>query len=171
MWLRDYMRGLVYEAGVRKALVPETWQSGSITTHEILGWRGEYYNNTTLTDLPVVVRDDGEINFNWQDGSPHPLIQPDQFSARWTRSFNFTAGFYRFEVTHNDGARLIIDVELVLDNWCENCALTESATAKLASGWHTVRLEVGENSGAATAGLSWQAISLPYAIVLPQIGR
>jgi len=171
LWLRDYMRGLVYEGGQRKALVPETWQSGSITTHEIQGWRGEYYNNTSLTGLPVVVRDDAEINFAWQDDAPHPLLPSDQFSARWTRSLNFSSGYYRFDVTYDDGARLYVDNVLVFENWCENCWLTNSVIVEMSSGMHTVKMEMWENSGWASAGLSWQTISLPYKIFFPIVHR
>ncbi len=155
-WLRDYMRGFVYENGQRTALIPETWQSGSITTHDIQGWRGEYFSNSVLSDLPIVVRDDAEIDFSWTGNAPHPLLPADQFSARWTRTELFEEFTYAFTIEHDDGARLYIDEQLVFENWCNDCWLTEVHYQPMTAGPHDLRLEVWENSGWASAGLSWE---------------
>lgn len=153
-WLRDYMRGLVIEDGENTALVPEAWQSGSITTTNIQGWRAEYYNNETLADLPVVVRDDASIDFEWSDAFPHPLVQPDHFSARWTRTLNFPADDYTFTVLQDDGARLWIDGVLILDEWHYGRA-QYTVEQTLSAGLHSIRLETYEIDGWARAGLSW----------------
>jgi hypothetical protein len=58
----------------------------------VSGWAGEYWNNSSLIGTPVLCRDDPSIAFVWNEGSPSPSIQPDQFSARWTRPVNFAAG-------------------------------------------------------------------------------
>lgn len=154
-WLRDYMRGLVYENGERTALVPETWQTGTITTYDIQGWRAEYYNDENLTDLPVVVRDDPVIDFEWYLDSPHPLINSDHFSARWTQTVDLAEGIYRFHLLQDDGARLWIDGNLVLDEW--HWAREEhSFDYPLTSGLHNFKLETYEIDGWARAGLWWE---------------
>jgi photosystem II stability/assembly factor-like uncharacterized protein len=137
---------------------------------DITGWRGEYYNNTSLSNYPILVRDDGaDLNFNWLSQSPDPVIQNDQFSARWTRTISFAPGAYRFDVFHDDGARLYIDNTLVLENWCNNCNLTDSTAVRLSGGPHTLRLEMWDNSGWAAVRLSWQA--LDKSVYLPLIFR
>jgi hypothetical protein len=139
---------------------------------DITGWRGEYYNNTSLSSFPVLVRDDGaDINFNWLGQSPDPVVQADQFSVRWTRTLTFTASAYRFDVFHDDGARLYIDNTLVLDNWCANCSLTDITIVTLSGGPHTLRLEMWDNSGWAGAQLSWQALDLDNVAYFPLIAR
>jgi hypothetical protein len=153
-WLRDYMRGLVYVDGERTALVPETWQTGSITTYDIQGWRAEYYNDENLTDLPVVVRDDPDINFDWYLDSPHPLVQPDHFSSRWTRAVYFDEGDYEFSLFRDDGVRLWIDDVLHVNKWewgREQITLNVS----LDSGFHDIKMEAFEIDGWASARLSW----------------
>jgi hypothetical protein len=62
----------------------------------IVTWRGEYFANRDLAGAPVLVRDDADVNFDWRAAAPAPQLAADNFSARWTRSLNFTAGAYRF---------------------------------------------------------------------------
>jgi hypothetical protein len=170
-WLRAYMRGLVYEDEQRKALVPATWQSGSITTHLINGWRGEYFNNTTLTDIPVLVRDDAAINFQWQSSSPHPLVISDGNSARWTRTMDFTAGVYTFYINHDDGGRLFIDDELMFEDWCDNCWETGWVNISLNAGPHKISMEMWENLGWSAAILTWDFAELPFNVFLPVLKK
>jgi hypothetical protein len=166
-WLRAYMRGLVYENSQRKALVPATWQSGSITTHHIYGWRGEYFNNTTLTDIPVLVRDDATLDFEWQSGSPHPLVISDLYSVRWTKTVDFSAGVYEFNIEHDDGGRLYIDDILVFEDWCDNCWETGTAVVTLSAGSHILRMEMWENQGWSAASLDWGPANLPLKVFIP----
>jgi hypothetical protein len=166
-WLRDYMRGLVYEGGQRKALVPATWQSGSITTHHIYGWRGEYFNNTTLSDIPALVRDDAVIDFQWQANPPHPLVLSDGYSIRWTKSVVFPADVYEFWIDHDDGGRLFIDDVLVFEDWCSNCWEMGSAIVTLSAGSHNLRMEMWENQGWSAASLEWGPAVLPLKMFIP----
>src|SRR5690606_2207379 len=58
----------------------------------INNWRGEYYNNNSLSGSPTLVRDDASVNFNWGAGSPAAgTIVADNFSVRWTRNLNLPA--------------------------------------------------------------------------------
>lgn len=155
-WLEDYMQGLVLENGQYKALVPETWHSGSITTHDIQGWRGEFFNNETLAGLPVVVRDDAEVNFHWASDSPHPLVQVDHFSSRWTKEVNFTGGHYLFKAFRDDGLRIFIDGTRVFNEWRYG-AEWHYIDIVLSPGWHTVRIEQYEIDGWAGATVEWFA--------------
>ncbi|HRJ43991.1 MAG TPA: PA14 domain-containing protein, partial [Caldilineaceae bacterium] len=139
----------------------------------ISGWKGEYWNNESLSGSPVVCRDDASINFDWLDNPPDPRVPVNHFSARWTRTLSFPAGTYRFDVFHDDGARLYIDGVLVLDNWCDNCRVTDSIRHDLSAGNHIIRLEVRENIGWAAAWLGWQTITPPDAfhLLLPILAR
>ena len=122
----------------------------------ITNWRGEYYNNKTLGGAPALVRDDGQVNFSWGSGSPAPgVINTDGFSARWTRALNLAAGNYRFTITVDDGARLWVNEHLLIDTWKDQAAHTYSGTLYLPGGNVPVRMEYYENTGVATAKLSW----------------
>ena len=54
----------------------------------------------------------------------------DNFSARWTKSLTVDeAGAYKFTVTGDDGVRLYIDGQKVLDKWIPQGATTYTVTA------------------------------------------
>ena len=81
-------------------------------------WKGEYFDNQTLSGAPVMVRDDRFIDFNWGESSPAlGLIPSDSFSVRWTRTSNYPAGQYRLKLTSDDGSRMFINGNMVIDNW------------------------------------------------------
>lgn len=73
-------------------------------------WRAEYYNNATWANVPVIVRDDPSIAFNWGAGSPIPgAIGQNWFSVRWTRHIVLPEGYYRFVLTADDQAEVYIN--------------------------------------------------------------
>jgi hypothetical protein len=126
-------------------------------------WKGEYFNNKTLSGSPVMVRDDGAgfIDFNWGAGSPSSTcgIGSDNFSVRWTRTVSFYPATYRFTVTSDDGFRLYIDGTLKLDKWFDQSAPTYTVDVPLTAGGHTLMMEYYENGGVAVAKLSWEKVS------------
>jgi hypothetical protein len=119
-------------------------------------WRGEYFANTTLSGTPVIVRNDADINFNWGNGSPGSGVPSDRFSARWTRSLGFNAGTYRFNVRSDDGVRVWVDDQLIIDQWHDASNVTYSAERTLSAGTHAIRVEYYENLGTAQIQFWWE---------------
>ncbi len=122
----------------------------------ITDWRGDYWTNSTLSGEPALVRNDAAVFFDWGSGSPASNLPADQFSARWTRQLNFDAGVYRFFVEVDDGARLYIDDQLVLDEWRAGSQRVASATVSLPAGRHSLRMEYFERTGNALARFWWE---------------
>jgi hypothetical protein len=121
----------------------------------INNWRGEYYNNTTLSGSPALVRDDARLDFDWGEGSPAPgIVSADRFSVRWTRTLDLPAGSYRFTVTADDGIRLWVNNHLLVDEWRDQSPRTFNGEIYL-SGQAPVKLEYYENMGGAVAKLTW----------------
>ena len=125
-------------------------------------WKGEYFNNKTLSGSPLMVRDDGDgfIDFGQTFGSPSSAcgLGNDNYSIRWTRSVNFSEGIYRFSVTSDDGSRLYVDNQLMLDEWFDQGPTTYTVDVPLSAGNHTIKLEYYEGLQGATANLSWEVI-------------
>jgi hypothetical protein len=121
-----------------------------------VNWRGEYYPNRYLMGDPVMVRDDKAIDFDWSTGAPASAVPADGFSVRWTRSASFAAGTYRFSVHSDDGVRVWLDGEPIIDQWREATNTTFSTERALSAGDHTVRVEYYENGGAANVRFWWE---------------
>jgi hypothetical protein len=125
-------------------------------TYPDASWRGEYYNNRELSGIPALVRDDGAIDFYWGFGVPGDnLVANDNFSVRWTRSVNFDGGTYKFYAATDDGVRLWVDDQLLIDQWQEQAAQTHEASVNLIAGWHRVKVEYFEGGGVAEARVWW----------------
>jgi hypothetical protein len=140
-----------YYENTGAAVLEFSW--GSIAS-TVEGWRGEYYNNTTLSGDPILVRQESEINFNWREGSPAPgYISSDYFSVRWRRTINVTGGTYRFAVTSDDGARLWINDTLLINAWQMQSPRTYVTEISLPNGASRITLEYFENTGGAVAQL------------------
>ncbi len=117
------------------------------------GLKGEYFNNENLEGVPALVRTDERVDFEWGDGSYVDGGPTDHFSARWTGIYVPTSSDdYRFYVSTDDGARLYINDERVIDDWQRHAETLNTYTAHLEAGKaYRIRLEYFENVGTATA--------------------
>lgn len=145
-----------YEAG-GVAVAKFSWQlirpaggSGTGGGAFFPNWKAEYFNNTTLSGTPALVRDDRYLDHNWGTGSPAPgTINADNFSARWTRTVSGNPGTYNIIMTSDDGSRLYVNNVLVIDNWAVQAPTTRSATYNYTGGPLQVRVEYFDQTGGA----------------------
>ncbi|HYM14676.1 MAG TPA: PA14 domain-containing protein, partial [Dehalococcoidia bacterium] len=115
------------------------------------GWTGQYYNNMTLSGAPVLTRNDGQtINFNWDISSPALSVSRTQFSAKWTQSLSFNDGVYSFSTTSDDGSRVYVDGQLVVNAWVDQPATTTTAFKQMTAGTHTIEVDYYQNLGGAS---------------------
>jgi len=122
-------------------------------------WRGEYFNNTDLSGTPVLVRPEPGIDYNWgSESPPPPVVATDQFSVRWTRMLNLAAGQYQFTATTDDGVRLWVNNQVLIDQWTVHQAQPLTAAVDLPGGNTLVRMEYFEDTGMATARLAWTPV-------------
>lgn len=120
------------------------------------GFVGQYYANKNLAGTPKLTRTDPAINFDWGKSAPVPNLPADKFSVRWTKTEHFTtAGVYRFSMTTDDGGRVFVDGQRIINHWKNQSAKTKTADVTLSAGPHTIIMEYYENIGKAVAKLSW----------------
>ncbi|MCB9151156.1 MAG: hypothetical protein H6641_20550 [Caldilineaceae bacterium] len=118
-------------------------------------WQAAYWNNTDLAGDPVLTRQETSLSNNWSTSSPHALVNVDGFSARWTRYIDVTPGTYRFTATADDGIRLWVDGDLIIDQWRVQAVATYAAEKELGFGNHLIQVEYFEQSGTAIAQVGW----------------
>jgi hypothetical protein len=82
----------------------------------------------------------------------------DGLSVRWDGTFPFDAGRYRFITTTDDGVRLYVDGQLIIDAW-RPMRGTRTGYATLTQGNHAIRVEYFERSQAAMARTTWQRVA------------
>ena len=102
---------------------------------------GQYFNNTDLAGAPTVERCEAAVAFNWGTGAPDPAINPNSFSARWSGSFDFSAGKYQFTATAADGIRVLVDGVPLIDRFVDQAATTYTASTALTAGAHQITIE------------------------------
>ncbi|MGB5674433.1 MAG: glycoside hydrolase family 3 N-terminal domain-containing protein, partial [Gemmatimonadota bacterium] len=118
---------------------------------------GQYWDNIELAGEPELERRDPAIDFLWTLSSPGAGITSDWYSARWTGRLRApSTGVTRLGVAGNDGYRLWLDGQLILDNWRKRSVGTELAEVDLAAdSEHDLRLEFFESVGNARLKLVW----------------
>ncbi len=120
-------------------------------------WAAQYWNNTDLSGNAVLARNESAINHEWGYGSPSSgVVNNDHFSARWTRSIYFATGSYRFTTQSDDGIRVSVGGNRIIDNWNVHELQTNTADADLNAGTYTVVVEYFENTEVATAKFWWE---------------
>jgi regulation of enolase protein 1 (concanavalin A-like superfamily) len=99
----------------------------------------------------LVRRIDPMVDFDWGMGSPVEGIGPDLFSARWEGWIEAPAdGVHALHVRSDDGARLWIDDQLVLDAWRDQGAEERTVRVWFEQGKrYPMKLEFYERGGEA----------------------
>jgi glucose/arabinose dehydrogenase/chitodextrinase len=134
---------------------PETNSTITANLRSTPPFTATYFNNINLSGSPVLSRSEGMIDHNFGSGSPDPSINNDNFSARYIKQHHFNTGSYKFETVSDDGVRLYIDNNLVIDRWIDQSSTPYSATVNLTEGDHEIKLEYYEHGGGAAIKLDW----------------
>jgi len=153
---RRTLAAVAFLAGLSTIATPALGQSSSqnTCTPGTDVFTACFYSGTSFNTF-LLERQDPEINFYWGLSGPYPGGPVFQFSARWQGYFNFNAGSYRFTVSANEGARLYIDGQLVLNRWATTPAGSNDITQTLTAGTHLIELDYYDGWDVAYAQLSW----------------
>jgi hypothetical protein len=138
------------------------------------GLKGEYYYSSgegppvNAWVTLMLTRTDPTVNFDWGTTiPPAPGMRLDDFAVRWTGLVTpqYTET-YTFTTNTDDGARLWVNNQLVVDWWQEQGATDRSGTIALQAGQeYPIRFEYYENGGDAVARLYWQSASQARQII------
>ena len=127
------------------------------------GFKAEYFANKNLEGTPALTKTDDSIDFNWTGKSPDASIPASNYSVRWTGYLKAKeSGEYKFEAYSDDGTKLYIDGNVVIDNWGDHGSQARTAKVNLEAGkTYKLCLEYYNGTGDAVARLGMRA---PYTV-------
>jgi len=122
-----------------------------------VGLKAEYYDNRELSGTPKAVKVENVVDHEWVQTPSVEGIGQDNFSVRWTGVIRPTkTEEYKFIVKGDDGYRLFINGEKVIDYWSDHGNLEKSTLIKLVAGKeYAIKLEYYEGGGDAAIVLAW----------------
>lgn len=124
-----------------------------------------YYDNQWLSEPPSLERIDGVINFNWGHDSITQFGR-DFVSVRWWgKVLPTTSEIYTFYINSDDGARLYVDHQLVIDNWDGLTGEKRANVKLLKENFHDIKIEYKEETGPAHFVLQWSSSSVKKATI------
>jgi hypothetical protein len=143
----------ICEATYDEGLVAQYWTS--------TGGSGNYSERR-------VVQVDPNIDYDWGDGAPLPGLPADDVSIRWTGTITTpnVAGSYLFHAQSDDGVRLWVDGQRILNEWHPSPGTEYTASIDLAANTtYLIRVDYYEAGGAAKIRLSWTVPGQAKAVV------
>lgn len=173
-----YVANGLYEASYKSPRVGE--YKLHIDTALSGGLHGRYYNNRWLFGSPIEERVDKTIDFIWNDTHPvNEAIGNEFISVRWTgyikAAFNEV---YSFRMRVNDGARLWIGDERIIDEFDSIIEKKEEEEADMHHEYQgnttmplettrltAIKIEFQQNRGDAAVRLEWSSETQPWSVV------
>ncbi|HEX3445127.1 MAG TPA: glycoside hydrolase family 3 C-terminal domain-containing protein [Chthoniobacterales bacterium] len=131
------------------------------------GLRAEFFDNPTLSGRPILTRVDSHIDFDWPTGRPLPQLSSDRFSVRWVGMIRASdSGPHAFRARSDDGIRVFLNGELIIDDWQDHAPRTVTAIRPLEAGkTYAVRIDYqNHGGGSALAQVAWASFAVPDAI-------
>ncbi len=139
------------------------------------GVLGDYFQmEAILSDFPTIgpgrkptlQRVDKDINFaSTLEAFPGTKLV-DNFYVRWTGVLKVPKdGRYKFYLNSDDGSRLFIDRDKVVDNGGTHDMTEVSGEAELKAGDHEIKVEFFDEAEDAGCILSWEANGMPKAVL------
>jgi hypothetical protein len=116
----------------------------------------EYFDNIDLSGRAFLVECHDRIDFDWGRGRPHPRVPEDHFGVRWSGEFTLSQGTYRFAASTDDGTRVYLDGERIIDAWYPRAVRQTAAYGHVAAGTHSLVVEYFEEAGHAVAQVEWE---------------
>ena len=143
--------------------VPHTNAQAGVT------WVGLFYAPTpgsndctqqSTSSIPAIFQG---LNKNWgtgvpTDGSGNPIVgmPPDCFSAVFTATdVNFATGLYEFVIVADDGVRLTLNNDVVIDDYQPTGLRQRSRIVDLTGGLYDIVVEYVEYTGDAVIQVNW----------------
>jgi probable HAF family extracellular repeat protein len=163
--------------GIAKQLVPASalWQAGDPPLYQA-GLKAEFFDYveslSLIPDLSTrtadVTRTDSQINYPnvstaW---TGLPTTMADTFASKHSGWLKIdTQGSYTLYLNSNEGSKLYLNGQMLINNDGLHDMLERSATLNLAPGFHQLQVEFFENIGSAGLGFRWSGPGISKRLV------
>lgn len=108
--------------------------------------------------IPFSIASVGPVDFPNLPWPEAVAVSPDRFALRAEGFLQLpVSGSWRFRLASDAGARLAIDGKSLIDDPKAHAVRTKEASASLSAGYHLVRLDYYETTGAERLTLEWKA--------------
>jgi hypothetical protein len=120
------------------------------------GLQGEYFDDRHLT-VHKASRLDPQVWFNWGRSLPHSGLADDgEYGVKWKGEILIdAAGVWNFYTVSNDGVRLYVDGQLVINDWTQHAAKEDAGSVALGPGWHQIEIHYYQQGGTSEMRLSF----------------
>jgi hypothetical protein len=146
------------KAGVVTRHPPTTQRGPAATVTAANGLRAQLFRGQNFEQW-VMDRTDRQVDWLWGFGAPDPAMPADNFSIRWEGWIKAPRpGRYRLTTLSDDGARVWLDGERIIDHWQAQPLTRYPATVTLTDQPHALRIEYVEVGGPALMSFRWQQI-------------
>lgn len=158
----------IWFIGIVAALLVVT--SGQTTVAQARSlWTATYWENVGQEGVPAKTRYEETINYDWGKRAPLPGIPADYFSVRWVKTVRLTAATYHLSVRADDGVRVTVNGETVIDDYVTHALRARSADIVLNSGEHEIIVDYFEWTGRAAVQFDLKRTDKPVDPIV--IGR
>ena len=120
-----------------------------LKTDTVSGLKAEYFDNLTLSGMPLITRLEKEVNFQWTLYAPDPQLAKDHYSVRFTGDLIAPkSGEFNIGLEGNDGFRVFINDKMIIDQWQKTSYHTRLVPFSFSKGnAYRVRIEFKESKG------------------------
>lgn len=127
---------------------------GSFPAGVTAGLLGSYYGGTNFEQY-AGSRRDPDVNFNF-GATPFPGLSAQSFSVRWEgRITPVNTENKTFVVDHDDGVKVWVDGNLIIDQWSTLGTHSSSPVALTGGTPYTIKIEYRQFTGPAYCNLKW----------------
>lgn len=128
------------------------------------GWDAQWYKDTELKTI-LLQRNETKIDFNTGEfGLPGDIKENISLRASaWVKIEK--SGFYKFTTAADDGTRLFVANQKIIDDWNGHGVVEQTGRIKLQPGFYKIVLEYFQGSGGAAISLFWTSAEFPRKIL------
>ncbi|MCX5214705.1 glycoside hydrolase family 3 C-terminal domain-containing protein [Kitasatospora sp. NBC_00240] len=121
------------------------------------GLTADYFNNQTLAAPAVASRVEPTVDSTWNGGAPVQGTSGGSWSGRWSGKVTPpTTGTYTFSLTSDDGSRLFVNGQKIIDQWQPQASTTRTGTISLTAGQPvSIQVDYYQAGGASNLTLGW----------------